>query len=70
MDGLEGYGYFIVTYLMFGLMGTVDGLIIPAVIGIIIFTSGMIINYLMQEPSVDGSRKMRAEDLCGCRLKI
>ena len=69
MARLNSYGYFIATYLLLGLMGSVSGLMIPAFIGIIAFTAGLSINYLLSPPSEKGSG-IKAEDLCGCRLRV
>ena len=65
----KGTKIFLLTYLLFGLMFLVNGLMYVAVIGIVFFTGNLIIRWLLTPPPEDG-KKISAEALCNCSLKI
>ena len=65
----KGIKIFLLTYLLFGLMFLVNGLMYIAVIGIVFFTSNLIIRWLLTPPPEDG-KKISAETLCNCSLKV
>lgn len=65
----KGIKIFLLTYLLFGFMFLVNGLMYIAVIGIVFFTSNLIIRWLLTPPPEDG-KKISAETLCNCSLKV
>jgi hypothetical protein len=65
----KGIKIFLLTYLLFGFMFLVNGLMYIAVIGIVFFTSNLIIRWLLTPPPEDG-KKISAEALCNCSLKV
>ena len=68
-SGNLGYAYLVMTFLMFGFMGSVAGLRVIALGGMSVFTFGLFINRLLMGPKAKGE-KVTAEDLCGCRLRL
>ena len=68
-SGNLGYVYLVMTFLLFGFMGSVSGLRLIALGGMSVFTFGLFINRLLMKPKAKGE-KVTAEDLCGCRLRI